>query len=75
MGDFPESGAQSGAPRAPADNLADADGESWTHGNPAPGSVADAVLTRFLIAWDRLSGDDRLRLVDEAERLVERPAE
>lgn len=68
---LPKSGANSGAFSVSADNLADSDTKSRPVANPAPGSVTDPLLTRFLDAWDRLSGADRLRLVDRVERLAD----
>jgi hypothetical protein len=65
--DQPRSGAQSGAPRAPGDNLADPEPLSPAFPEPDP----DPLLTRFLNAWNRLGDADRLRLVDEAERLAD----
>lgn len=60
-----ESGAKSGAPDDGSATMADV----LTAGEPAPGFVADPLLTRFLDVWERLSCDDRLQLVEEAERL------
>lgn len=62
-----QSGAQSGAPRAPGVTLADADGESPTLADPG----TDPLLGRLMDAYARLSAADRLRLVDEAERLAD----
>lgn len=61
-----QSGAKSGARVDDPATLADAVGVL-----PAmPDSPDDPLLTRFLDAWQRLSGDDRLRLVQDAERLA-----
>jgi hypothetical protein len=68
--DHSQSGAQSGALRAPGDNLADAGTPSPTLADPAAEPVAEALLMRFLDAWNRLCGDDRLRLADEAIQLA-----
>lgn len=58
-----KSGAKSGALAASADNLADSDSSRLTSLD------SDPLLARFLDAWNRLSDDDRLHLVDEAERM------
>jgi hypothetical protein len=65
--DRPQSGAQSGAPRAPSGNLADADGAPGTIGIAAD----DPLLARLLNAYASISHEDRLRVTHEAERLAD----
>lgn len=70
---IPESGAENGARDDDSATMADAGTPSPTPPDPSAEPVADPLLTRFLDAWNRLSDADRLRLVDESERLAERP--
>jgi hypothetical protein len=65
----PSERAPGRARHAPGDILADAEADFQTSTEAAPGFVAGPLLIRFLAAWNRLSGPDRLRLVGEAERL------
>lgn len=70
---IPESGANSGALDDDSATLAAGETHRRPINEPAPGCVADPLLKRFLTAWNRLSDEDRLRLINEAERLADGP--
>ena len=72
--DFPKNSADLQHGGAQSDARCARDGNSKDNSsNSTPSSAADLepALFRFWAAWDRLSDADRLRLIQEAEKLAD----